>query len=290
MRTRPTFPRSTATTLIALFICCTLLFSTLVMARSTQSSGGGQTQSHQGTPESGPPEATLPNLDEVRRKHHQKPEAPAHAPSVIRSRRKPIEPRRGRKVGDPGTTSTTSGTMSSASTSAASASELNTSGRNRSTSQSSISLNSRPSARARAKLNHPRAAAPPPPPPPFVDYQYVQNTFQMALARQPNSTEQSYWNDILRAALAHGSTLAHGQTAMVLAAREMGKTLFESAEYSARNRSNHDYIYDLYETYLLRYPDSGGWAYWEGLVPSLGREDVRRAFDESVNLLMTSRP
>jgi len=276
MRTRPTLSRSTATTLIALFICCTLLFSTLVLGRSTQS-GGVQTQSRSGTPEAGPPVTTLPNLDDVRRKHHQRPEAPAHIPSIMRSRRKPIEPRRGRKVGDPGTTSSTSGTMSnSASTSAAN--ESNTSSSDGGTSRNSIALNSRTNSRAKAKLNHASAA---PPPPPFVDYQYVQNTFQMALARQPNSTEQSYWNDILRAALAHGGALAHGQTAMVLAAREMGKTLFESAEYSARNRSNHDYVYDLYETYLLRYPDSGGWSFWEGLVPSLGREDVRRAFDES---------
>jgi hypothetical protein len=36
-------------------------------------------------------------------------------------------------------------------------------------------------------------------------------------------------------------------------------TLFESAEYAARNRSNHDYVYDLYKTYLMRDPDQGGW-------------------------------
>jgi YD repeat-containing protein len=68
---------------------------------------------------------------------------------------------------------------------------------------------------------------------------------------------------------------------MVMAAREMGKTLFESAEYAARNTSNHVYVQNLYETYLLREPDSGGWAFWESLIPTYGREQVRRAFDES---------
>lgn len=280
MPTHPTFRRSTATTLIAIFICCTLLFSTLVMGRSTQSPGGGQAQSRRGTPESGPPVATLPNLDEVRRKHHQRPEAPAHIPSIMRNRRKPIEPRRGRKVGDPGTSTTVIGTINNSTTATITPSvgARVTSSDSRAAMDSN-SQNDRTTKTARARLNH--AGAGVPPPPSFVDYQYVQNTYQMALARQPNSAEQSYWNDILRAALTHGSSLAHGQTAMVLAAREIGKTLFESAEYAARNRSNHDYVYDLYKTYLLRSPDSGGWAFWEGLVPALGREDVRRAFDES---------
>jgi len=286
MRKRSTLHRSTAAILIALLICCTLIFSTLVMARSTQSSGRGQTQSRRGTPESGSPEANMPNLDEVRRKRHPRPEAPPHIPSLLRGRRKPLEPRNGRKVGDPGTTSGSAFTISNGTGTTANASA---SGQVETTSGSghigpgattpSTAKNWIKSA-ASAKLNHARAAAPPPPPP-FVDYQYVQNTFQMALGRQPNATEQSYWNDILRAALAHGGVLAHGQTAMVLATREMGKTLFESADYALRNRSNHDYVYDLYETYLLRSPDSGGWVFWEGVVPSVGREDVRRAFDES---------
>lgn len=37
-----------------------------------------------------------------------------------------------------------------------------------------------------------------------------------------------------------------------LAAVALGKTLFESAEYAARNRDNHCYVYDLYKTFLMR--------------------------------------
>src|SRR4030095_8854119 len=61
----------------------------------------------------------------------------------------------------------------------------------------------------------------------------------------------------------------------------LGKTLFESAEYTARNRDNHEYVYDLYKTFLMRDPDSSGWAYWESVVPTNGRENVRRAFEEA---------
>lgn len=104
------------------------------------------------------------------------------------------------------------------------------------------------------------------------DDQYVQNFFYWALLRYPNSTEAIYWNDIFRAAY------ANGQGSLVLATRELGKTLFESSEYAGRNRDNHWYVHDLYKTYLMRDPDAGGWAYWESVIPSSGRENVRRVF------------
>src|SRR6266404_8308237 len=70
--------------------------------------------------------------------------------------------------------------------------------------------------------------------------QYPQNLISWALARQPSSDEVNYWEDILRAAY------AHQQGSMLLALREMGRTIFESAEYAARGRSDHWYVYDLY--------------------------------------------
>jgi YD repeat-containing protein len=103
---------------------------------------------------------------------------------------------------------------------------------------------------------------------------YTQNFIQVALARQPNTNEVNYWEDILRAA--H----THQQGSMTIAVREMARTMFESAEYAARGRDNHQYVYDLYETYLMRYPDADGWAFWEGQCNAYGREQVRRAFDE----------
>jgi YD repeat-containing protein len=106
--------------------------------------------------------------------------------------------------------------------------------------------------------------------------QYLANFNQSALARQPNANESSYWNDILRAAY------PNGQSSMLMAVRELGKTLFKSSEYASRNRDNHWYVYDLYKTYLSRDPDAPGWAFWENelTLNHLNREQLRRAFDE----------
>src|SRR5947209_4026430 len=69
---------------------------------------------------------------------------------------------------------------------------------------------------------------------------------------------------------------------MLLTMREFGMTVFESAEYGARARTDHWYVYDLYKTYLMRDPDPQGWAWWEAQLPSMGREQLRHAFDESI--------
>jgi YD repeat-containing protein len=103
--------------------------------------------------------------------------------------------------------------------------------------------------------------------------QFAQNFLQLSLARAPNGTESSYWTDIMRAAY------AQGQTSMLYAVREFGMTVFESGEYAVRNRTDHEYVYDLYKTYLMREPDADGWGFWTSQVPSMGREGVRHAFD-----------
>ncbi len=121
-------------------------------------------------------------------------------------------------------------------------------------------------------------------PPPLYEDQFIQNFFSLGLLRSATSEEATYWSDLLRAGY------NQNQTSLKLAAIELGRTLFESASYAARNRDAHGYVYDLYKTYLMREPDAGGWAYWEALVPSHGREYVRRGFEESgelANLLAT---
>jgi YD repeat-containing protein len=105
---------------------------------------------------------------------------------------------------------------------------------------------------------------------------FTQNFLQWGLARQPHGDEGTYWTDIMRAAY------PRGQASMILAMREFGMTVFESAEYAARNRSDHWYVYDLYKSYLMRDPDAQGWVYWESQLPSMGREQLRHAFDESI--------
>jgi hypothetical protein len=70
--------------------------------------------------------------------------------------------------------------------------------------------------------------------------------------RSPNASEATYWKDQLRVAY------AQGQSSVKLAAVEFGKAVFESAEYAARNRNDHWYVYDLYKTFLMRDPDVSG--------------------------------
>jgi YD repeat-containing protein len=52
-------------------------------------------------PQPGAPAAQMPNIEEVRPRSHQAPKAANQVESMVRSRRKPLEPRNGRKVGDP---------------------------------------------------------------------------------------------------------------------------------------------------------------------------------------------
>src|SRR5260370_15240 len=213
-------------------------------------------------PQKGAPGANLPNLDDVRRRRDPDPEAPAALPSTMRSKRKPLESRKGKRVGDPGTTGDRVGSTL----------YRTGSGGDR------ILF---------ARSHHARIKASSTAPPPLADDQFIQSFFYWAFLRYPNSTEQAYWNDILRTAY------PQGQSAMLIAMRELGMTVFESAEYAARNRSNHDYVYDLYKTFLMRDPDSGGWAYWESVVPTIGRENVRHGFEYSVefaNLVATVTP
>jgi YD repeat-containing protein len=111
-------------------------------------------------------------------------------------------------------------------------------------------------------------------PPTVPDDQFITNFFTYAVLRAPAAAELTFWKDQLR--VAHGQ----GPESLKLAAVELGKTLFESAEYATPERTAEQYVHDLYRTYLMRAPDSGGWAHWTGDVGNVGRENVRRAFEE----------
>jgi YD repeat-containing protein len=205
-------------------------------------------------PVPGKPEGTLPNLSDIQAESGLEREAPPPIPSTVRAKKNDGKPWDGRRVGDPwpekGLDQATDRSRRGEAESSA------TAWPNQQTQR----------AHARARLLSP---------PPVLDDQFVQNFFTYALARNPFSNESSYWYDHLR--VAYGQ----GQESLKLAAVEFGRTLFESAEYAGRNRNNHWYVYDLYKTYLMRDPDSGGWANWEATVATHGREYVRRGFEES---------
>lgn len=155
--------------------------------------------------------------------------------STIRGHRKPRVPRNGLKFGDPLPAGFTVGQV--------------TPGHGGGADATFVSPHKRVQRGASQHLHHAAATTAAAPPTRISDDSYISNFFTYALGRAPytsgNPSEQTYWYNMLRAAE------NHGQTSMVLAMREMGMTLFESSHYAARNRSNHDYVYDLYETYLV---------------------------------------
>ena len=62
----------------------------------------------------------------------------------------------------------------------------------------------------------------------------------------------------------------------------MAGFFFDSAEYLARNRSNAEFVTDLYDTFLNRAPDGSGLTYWTGLLASgMPRDVVMYAFEFS---------
>jgi YD repeat-containing protein len=103
--------------------------------------------------------------------------------------------------------------------------------------------------------------------------QFVSDFYQGALARQPNNSERDEWVGLL--------DQAEGADQLVEQAQDLGRALFTSSEYAARNRSDRDYVSDLYWAYLQRTPDQSGWDYWTSQVPTSGRANVRVAFEQS---------
>ena len=240
---------------IVLMICIALLpIPNISLLRSGAAQDQGQVEGRKGRVRPGKPEGIFPKFDEIRNQSRIEREAPSPIPSTIRSRKNEGRPWDGRRVGDPEPPERLDQAINSSKGRAATTFIAST--HNLRTRQAH--------ARSRIKL-----------PPPLPDDQFVQNFFTWTLTVNPTSSEMTYWYDQLRVAY------AQGQTSLKLAAIELGRTLFESAAYAARNRDAHWYVYDLYKSYLMRDPDPGGWATWESLVPTYGREYVRRGFEES---------
>ena len=105
--------------------------------------------------------------------------------------------------------------------------------------------------------------------------QFIKNFYQGALNRQPNATELQTWTDQLR------QSYYQGQSQLLATAIYMGRQIFKSQEYLNRNRIPHDYVYDLYKSYLQREPDQSGWDFWTPQVTTNGPDAVRAGFELS---------
>jgi hypothetical protein len=98
---------------------------------------------------------------------------------------------------------------------------------------------------------------------------FVNNFYLGVLARQPSNSERQTWTDALKQAM------AQGQPQLIAKTQQLGTTLFQSTEYGARQRSNRDYVLDLYGGYLQRGPSQTDWDSWTNVVTTQGREAAR---------------
>ena len=83
---------------------------------------------------------------------------------------------------------------------------------------------------------------------------FVTAFYQGALNRFPTSTELSQWT------LIFSEAQAQGNASLIKAAQDLGTALFTSGEYTTTDPGA--YVTDLYEAYLQRSPDSGGYQNW----------------------------
>src|SRR5205085_6543244 len=100
---------------------------------------------------------------------------------------------------------------------------------------------------------------------------FVYRTYS-GLGRDPSSSELATQTAAL------DSAAAQGQSQVVAQAQTLARSIFNSQEYANRNRSDRDFVSDLYLALLGRAPDSGGWDAWTNAVPIYGRSAVLEGF------------
>jgi hypothetical protein len=114
----------------------------------------------------------------------------------------------------------------------------------------------------------------------FVDYFFVGSLEVIA----DDASYQS-WTNTLNAAMAQGSSNLLAQ------ARALGRSLFQSAAYASLNRSDEEFVTDLYAAYLQRQPDPGGYDFWLATLRSdnaqglNGREHLLQGFEFSTEFM-----
>jgi hypothetical protein len=93
------------------------------------------------------------------------------------------------------------------------------------------------------------------------------------------------WTNALNVAMAQGSSNLLAQ------ARALGRSLFQSPAYASLNRSDEDFVTDLYAAYLQRSPDPQGYEFWLATLRSdnaqglNGREHLFQGFEFSIEFM-----
>lgn len=106
---------------------------------------------------------------------------------------------------------------------------------------------------------------------------FVTSFYQGALSRNPTSTELTEWT------LKLSQAQAQGHARLIKVAQDFGAAIFTSTEYNNLGTSNATYVNDLYEAFLQRSPDTGGFNNWmAALSGGSSRSDVRNGFAYSL--------
>lgn len=111
--------------------------------------------------------------------------------------------------------------------------------------------------------------------------QFTQNVWLAALNVDTTDSERQYWTDRLT------NAQTQGQPQLLAESRLFGRALFQSAAYAALNRSDEDFVSDLYWGYLQRAPDESGYNFWLSVLRNdnaqgiNGREHLLQAFELS---------
>jgi alpha-tubulin suppressor-like RCC1 family protein len=103
----------------------------------------------------------------------------------------------------------------------------------------------------------------------------VTDFYRGLLARIPDNEGLAFWVREFRVAQCEGSASVRTQ------ADRISSQFATGGEYLARNRSNAQYIGDLYNAFLRRGGDLQGVQYWIGQLATRTREDIRREFRDS---------
>ena len=112
---------------------------------------------------------------------------------------------------------------------------------------------------------------------------FITNFYYAALGRAPSAEELS------QKRTARVQAGAQGQTQLVTAAITLGQVLFDfgnsSSEYNQRQRTDTQFVTDLYFAYLQRAPDNGGLEYYVGQLqqPGFSRATVRDGFGSTAD-------
>ncbi|MBP5528591.1 MAG: DUF4214 domain-containing protein [Lachnospiraceae bacterium] len=85
--------------------------------------------------------------------------------------------------------------------------------------------------------------------------EYVERLYQKVLERGSEPSGKAYWKQVIK----NGNDGNGKQFDAAIAARE---GFFDSPEYTAKNKSDEDFLTDVYHAFFNREPDAEGYEYW----------------------------